>query len=225
MSGSGVVVHPRAPARRGAVRPVSWWGRAWARALEEAAYSEGDLRASRALARSGQVGQIIVDRGSFVATVSEGDDAWTVSVTCEPVTGWEMFLELVAAVSGRVAALLAGELPHDLVEQAEEAGVELLPYAGDLQWTCTCEPWTPPCRHALAVGLQVGWLLDRDPFVLMHLRGLTREELLSGLHARTEKGPREADADPDLEAAADAADRARRALELIAEGRPAEHLF
>lgn len=221
---SGAVVHPRAAARRGAVRPTSWWGRAWVRTLEEAAYAEADLKAARALARSGQIGQIIVDRGSVVATVAEGDDAWTVQVGCERVPDWEVYVELVAAASDRVASLLSGELPHELVEQADEAGVELLPYAGDLTWACTCDPWVPPCRHALAVGMQVGWLLDRDPLVLFHLRGLTREQLLARLHAH-QGAPAVEQPDPDVDVAAEAADRARRALELLAEHRPVDHLF
>ena len=110
---------------------------------------------------------------------------WTV-VGAVPVldgAGAEAFVETVAAESGRVAALLAGDLPHALVEHAEEAGVELLPYGGELGATCTCEAWTDPCPHALAVLLQLGQLLDEDPFVLLHLRGLPREELLARLHA------------------------------------------
>lgn len=231
---SGAVTHPRAAARRGAVRARSWWGKAWLRAVEESAYAEADLRAGRRLARSGDVGAITVDTGSFVAAVVEGDDAWTVHAQCEPAGPWEVFIELVAAAAGRVGALLAGDLPHELVEQAEDAGFELLPYAGDLSWTCTCDPWTPPCRHALAVAHQLGWLLDTDPFVLVQLRGLTREDLLARLHASRGELVEAGDAcdlecsgedDPDLEVALEAADRARRALDLLAEGRSADHLF
>lgn len=219
------VTHPRAASRRGAIRPASWWGRAWVRAVEEAAYTEKDLQVARSLARSGSIGQVTVDAGSFVAAVLEGDDAVTVGGTCERIDQWELFVELVAASSGRVGSLLAGDLPIDLVEQAEDSGLELLPYAGDLTWSCSCEPWTPPCRHALAVGYQVGWLLDADPFVLLHLRGLGREELLARLHARTHGPAPGGEPEPDVDAAVDAVDRARRALALLEEGRSADHLF
>ena len=101
----------------------------------------------------------------------------------------ETLVEIVAAEAGRVAALLSGELPHTLVEHAEEAGVELLPYGGELGSTCTCEAWTDPCPHALAVMYQLAWLVDADPFVLLHLRGLARDDLLSRLHERTEPAP------------------------------------
>jgi uncharacterized Zn finger protein len=229
------VVHPRAPARRGAVRASRWWARAWVRAIEEAAYAEEDLGGARRLARSGRIGPITVDAGRFVAVVEEADEAWTVSGGCAPLGASEraMFVELVAAASGRVAALLGGDLPHPLVEEGEEAGVELLPYAGDLTWTCSCDPRADPCRHALAVGYQVGRLVDADPFVLLHLRGLAREELLAAVHARVadadaDAGPADdpgSEDDPDLASALDAALRARRALALLEDGQPVEHLF
>ena len=60
-------------------------------------------------------------------------------------------VEVVAAEAGRAPALLAGELPHPLVEHAEEAGVELLPFGGELEASCTCDAWLDPCVHALAL--------------------------------------------------------------------------
>src|SRR3954471_16347258 len=117
----------------------------------------------------------------------------------------DALVESVAAETGRVAALLAGGLPHTLVEQAEEAGVELLPYGGELGSSCTCQAWTDPCPHALAVMYQLAWLIEGDPFVLLHLRGLARDELLALLHERTETGPAVGPEDPDVEVAVDAA--------------------
>jgi uncharacterized Zn finger protein len=124
----------------------------------------------------------------------------------------EALVEAVAAEAGRVAALLAGELPHTLVEHAEEAGVELLPYGGELGSTCTCDAWTDPCPHALAVLYQLAWLLEDDPFVLLHLRGLARDDLLARLHERTVTEAAAPDEDPDLDVAVDAALRAAALL-------------
>ena len=50
--------HGAFPARRGPSRMTTWWGKAWLRAVEEAAYTEGDLKVARALARAGEVGGI-----------------------------------------------------------------------------------------------------------------------------------------------------------------------
>ncbi len=195
----------------------TWWGKAWQRAVEEATYSEAELRPGRTHARRGDIGGITVDAGTVVAAVRDGEDAWTVEVAV-PVLDDDArraFVDVVAAESGRVAELLSANLPHDLVEHAEEVGVELLPYGGELAATCTCPHYLDPCAHAVAVLLQVGWLVDEDPLVLLAVRGLDREGLLAALHARTADASQERGAAvvgelaDDVELAVDAALRAR----------------
>ncbi len=222
----GRVTHGRLVAPRTGIR--SWWGKAWHRAVEEAAYVEQDLRAGRTIARRGEVGGISVAAGSLLAAVREGDDAWTVEVRVPVLADEERrsLVDVVAAEAGRIAALLAGELPYDLVEHAEELGVELLPYGGELAATCTCDAYLDPCRHALAVLIQSGWLVDADPLVLLAVRGLDREALLAELHERStgagldrdERIGGVTDLADDVEVAADAVLRARRLVELMEAG-------
>jgi uncharacterized Zn finger protein len=228
MSEPSATTHPRLPARRGG-GSGTWWSKAVVRAVEEAAFGDKDLRAGRALARSGAVGAITVSEGGAVAAVTDGHDAFTVEVTVPVLDGADAaaFIELVAAESGRIGALLAGQLPHALVEAVEEAGVELLPYGGELGSACTCEAWLDPCPHALAVLTQLVWLIQADPFVLTHLRGLSRERVLRDLHQLVRPAPGAAGGggpggDPtggtddvdDLVVAEDAAVRAARLLRL-----------
>lgn len=212
------VTHPRLPPRRG--NPgATWWSKAVLRAVEESAYTPAELRAGRALARAGAVGGITVDTGKAVAAVSERDDVRTVTIavpTLDPEEV-ELLVEVVASGAGHIGALIGGQLPHPFVESVEEAGVELLPYGGELGSTCTCVAWLDPCPHALAVLTQLAWLIQTDPFVLTHLRGLPREDLLARLHARQERSvggssPDDLDDGPDLDAALEAALRAARLL-------------
>ena len=223
------VVHPAVPRRRRAARATTWWGRAWTRAVEESAYSERDLVAARSLSRSGQLGGVTTDTGRFVAAVEDGAGLWTVSGTLPVLDGpaRASLVEAVAAEAGRIASLLAGDLPHALVEHAEEAGVELLPYGGELATECTCAAWVDPCVHGLAVLYQLTWLIEADPFVLLQLRGLPRDDLLAQLHAHQEAEPREAEPDvDDLDAGLDAALRAATLLRLLDEDdQPVDHLF
>jgi uncharacterized Zn finger protein len=211
------VVHPRLAPRRGA-RATTWWGKAWVRAIEEAAYADDELAAGRALARGGHVGAIAVAEGRYAATVDDRDVPFAVdgSMPVLAAADLDAFVEVVAAEAGRSAALLAGELPHRLVEHAEEAGVELLPYGGELGSSCGCAHWTDPCVHALAVLQQLAWLVDRDPLVLLHLRGLPREQLLSRLEGLRAAAAHQNGSDPalelDLDLAVDAALRAARLL-------------
>jgi uncharacterized Zn finger protein len=66
--------------------------------------------------------------------------------------------------------------------------------------------------HALAVMLQVAWLVDGDPWVLLRLRGLAPEDLQAEM---TETASREPDVvSDDLAVAMDAAVRAARVVAL-----------
>jgi uncharacterized Zn finger protein len=227
------IVHSRLAPRRSAARATRWWGKAWVRAVEESAYTETDLRTARSLARAGRVGGITVDVGEFVASVEDDGGLVTASGTLPVLDAASLaaLVETVAAESGRIAALLDGDLPHSLVEHADQMGVELLPYGAELASSCTCGFWADPCPHALAVLYQLAWLLEADPFVLLHLRGLPREQLLADLHARAVTADdRVEDASPghadDVDTALDAAVRAARILELVDEpDRRIEHLF
>ncbi len=208
------VTYSRIPPRRSTSRAATWWGRAWVRAVEEASYADSDLHTARGLSRSGGIGGITLDHGTVVAQVHHRADVWPVSATVpelDPVSR-RAFVEVVAGESGHLAALMAGELPHRLVEQAEEAGVELLPYGGELGSACPCGAWVDPCVHALALMLQVAWLVDGDPWVLLRLRGLSPDDLQAELAAAAPETP-DAAAD-DLAVAMDAAVRAARVVAL-----------
>jgi uncharacterized Zn finger protein len=187
--------------------------------VEEAAYADADLAAARSLARAGHVGQIATEPGRYIASVEDARGLWTVDGTIPVLddAGLAALVETVAAEAGRVAALLAGELPHDLVEQAEEAGAELLPSGPELGGTCGCDHWAEPCIHALAVLYQLAWLVDGDPLLLFQLRGLPRDGLLGRLHARR---PVETEVDRDLDLAVEAALYAARILDDPASGAP-----
>ena len=105
------VLHPRVPPRRSTVRATTWWGKAWVRAVEEAAYAEADLVAARTLARAGRVGQISTEPGRFVAAVEDPHGIWTVEGSLPVLDHRDVdaLVEAVAAESGRVAALLDGD--------------------------------------------------------------------------------------------------------------------
>jgi uncharacterized Zn finger protein len=216
---TSAVSFSRIPPRRSTTRAATWWGRAWVRAVEEASYSDSDLHAARALSRSGAIGGITLDHGSVVAACYDRSDVWSVRATVpglDPISR-RAFVDVVAGESGHLAALLVGDLPYRLVEQAEEAGVELLPYGGELGAACPCGSWVDPCVHALALMLQVAWLVDGDPWVLLRLRGLSPDDLHAELGARRSVAERAEDGepdDPDLAAAMDAAVRAARVVAL-----------
>lgn len=183
------VLRPLPPVR-GRGFAVSWWGRRWLRALEDTALDSARLTAGRRHARAGAVGAVAVRPGRITAVVRGRDGSGhRADVLLRRLTDaqWRRLLTAVADEAGHLAALLDGELPPRLVEDAAGAGVELLPGIGDLEPSCGCGAWDL-CEHAAALCYQMGRLLDEDPFLLMLLRGRGERELLTGLQRSGREG-------------------------------------
>lgn len=215
---SSVLTFAREPHRRGMVRVDSWWGRAFLRAIEELAYDDNQLSGARTLARSGRIGGLVVEAGRFASGVEDERGLWTV-IGAVPVLDGDSIAalgEVLGAAAERAEALLVGELPLDVAEHAEEAGVELVPYGEELAVTCTCGHWHAVCGHALAVLHQLCWTVDRDASVLLHLRGAERRELLQ---QHREKGQEPRPAAPAAEATRDQVDDVEIALDAVLRAR------
>ncbi|MCX4515448.1 SWF or SNF family helicase [Streptomyces sp. NBC_01619] len=175
------------PPARGRGFAQTWWGRAWLKALEDTALESEQLKKGRRQARDGAVGAVSVRPGRITAVVRDRDGtAYRSDVLLQELTGdeWHRFLDMAVDRAGHIAALLDREMPPHLVEDAADAGVELLPGIGDLEPECTCEAWDL-CPHTAALCYQVARLLDQDPFVLLLLRGRGERRLLDALQVRS----------------------------------------
>ncbi|ANN16549.1 hypothetical protein SD37_13390 [Amycolatopsis orientalis] len=166
----------------------TWWGKAWVEALEDRAKLDPNrLPRGRTYARKGTVSDLAVDTGEVTARV-QGSRAlpYRVTIHMRAFTGeqWESLLGMVGARLGHVAALLDGELPGELAEDARAAGADLLPGPGDLRPKCSCPDSANPCKHVAAVYYLVADEVDADPFVLFLLRGRPREAVLAELRSR-----------------------------------------
>ncbi|MFI6159238.1 SWIM zinc finger family protein [Micromonospora haikouensis] len=176
----------------------TWWGNAWIESMERTALDPEQLKKGRRYAFAGQVGSITVSPGRISAGVHDGDQYTPhdtiVRVGTLAAAEWDRLLDRVAAKAGHIAALLDRDMPHDLVQTADDAGVRLLPGYGDLDPECDCPSWDHPCRHAAALAYQAAWLLDRDPFVLLLMRGRGEAELMADLRRRNARRSVAADA-------------------------------
>ncbi|MFI9547428.1 SWF or SNF family helicase [Streptomyces sp. NPDC052016] len=179
------------PPARGRGFAQTWWGRAWLTALEGGALDGEQVRTGRRLARAGGVGAVSVRPGRLTAVVHDRDRTpHRADVLVDVLTDaqWDRFLDMTVERAGHVAALLDREMPPHLVEDAETAGIDLLPGLGDLEAQCDCGAWDH-CGHTAALCYQVARLLDQDPFVLLLLRGRAEQSLLDDLQARSGAEP------------------------------------
>ncbi|MDX3759276.1 SWIM zinc finger family protein [Streptomyces mirabilis] len=164
----------------------TWWGRAWLKALEDAALDSEPVKTGRRLARTGAVGAVSVRPGRVTAVVRDRDGtAHRSDVLLQELTEeqWDRFLDMAVERAGHVAALLDREMPPHLVEDAAASGVELLPGLGDLEAECDCGAWDH-CGHTAALCYQMARLLDQDPFALLLMRGRAEHTLLDELQSR-----------------------------------------
>ncbi|MFE4631958.1 SWF or SNF family helicase [Streptomyces sp. NPDC056773] len=197
-------IFPPLPPAPGRGFAATWWGHAWLRALEDSALDGQQLKQGRRYARAGAVGAVSVRPGGLTAVVRDPDGtAHRTDVLVQEFTEaeWDRLLGLAAAESGHIAALLDREVPPELAEDAAAAGVELLPGIGDLDPRCDCGEWDH-CPHTAALCYQVARLLDRDPFVLLLLRGRAEAGLVAELEERStaEAEPAQSPADAGVPA-------------------------
>ncbi|MGH7861828.1 MAG: SWIM zinc finger family protein [Candidatus Dormibacteraceae bacterium] len=69
-------------------------------------------------------------------------------------------------------------MPDTIEDAFSGRGVSLLPGGKrDFTTTCSCPDWGDPCKHVAGLCYLLASELDRDPFLLFELRGLSREQL------------------------------------------------
>jgi uncharacterized Zn finger protein len=185
----------------------TWWGRAWLEALEQRARLDPDrLPRGRDYARSGAVGELTLAPGEAKALVrGRKTEPYQVRIRVRRFADeeWDRVLEAIAARLGHAAALLDGELPPEIADDAAGAGLDLLPGGGEVGPRCDCPDDADPCKHSAAACYLIADALDADPFALFLLRGRTRDQVLAGIRARR-RGAGPADGAPGRRPDADA---------------------
>jgi len=165
----------------------TWWGRAWLEALEQRARLDPDrLPRGRAYARSGAVGELALAPGEARAQVQgRKTSPYEVRIRVRQFTDdeWNRVLAAISAQLGHAAALLDGELPSEIAQDAAAAGLDLLPGGGEIGPRCNCPDDADPCKHSAAACYLIADALDTDPFALFLLRGRTRDQILAGVRA------------------------------------------
>jgi hypothetical protein len=181
--------HPDRPDTE--VAPQAWAVR-WRAVLDElGAGAVRDIARAGALARRGAVEQLGIAPGRITGTVVE-DRLDPRAVTIDwPLPGDDAWARAIAVLADQLrftAALLEGDLPPDADGVLAAAGVPLLPTVDDLAPRCDgeeCESW---CRHALAVHEAVATRIEREPALLLRLRGRRADELLRTLRTEPSGG-------------------------------------
>jgi uncharacterized Zn finger protein len=180
----------KAKSKRGAIGDT-WWSKRWVGVLESFGWSNR-LERGRRYARSGQVLDFKLAPGKVTARVQGSmPKPYSVSIEIKPITdeAWKRVEEEMAQKAIFAAKLLAGEMPHNIEEAFDAAGMALFPESSkDIKTDCSCPDSANPCKHIAAVYYILAEEFDRDPFMLFKLRGKTKDEITGSLRKKRTAG-------------------------------------
>jgi uncharacterized Zn finger protein len=189
----------KAKSQRGAFG-TTWWGERWEEILKGFNISNRLQRAKR-YARKGQVVSIEVEEGRVTSAVQGSRaDPYDVSIRLRPYDEAEgdALVDAFRHQPYFAAALLAGEMPPEVEDVVERAGLHLFPEReADLETDCSCPDWSNPCKHIAAVYLLLAEEFDRDPFLLFRLRGMRQGALMDRIGGDIEAALGDEDEAPD----------------------------
>jgi uncharacterized Zn finger protein len=171
---------PAAPAAQ------TWWGEKWLKTLQRFGW-KGRLANGRLYAQEGRVTEFHVESGRIVAKVlGTRPEPYEVEIRLKPLpdTDWDLVVEIMSCQALFAAQLLASDMPPDVEEAFEAAHAPLFPRnKEDLQAKCSCPDYANPCKHIAAAYYVTADHFDQDPFLIFHLRGRSRDQLLGMLRA------------------------------------------
>ena len=170
----------------------TWWGRRFIEALEE--FTDADrLARGRSYASGGRILSYEIKGGTVQAKVRGSinpyfgvyvEPTYTTTVTMKPIAraDWTKVIADLSSKAGFVAKLLLNEMPDTIEAAFSLHGVELLPHRKkDFTTSCSCPDYYNPCKHIAGVCYLLSSVLDRDPFLMFELRGLSRDDLRAEL--------------------------------------------
>lgn len=174
----------------------SWWGQKFIAALE-AFTDSGRLSRGRSYAKGGKVLNFEIQNGLVTAHVRGSvnpyfgvykEPLYTTTIEFKPISSekWVAVIALISSKASLISRLLLNEIPDNIEDSFAQLGLNLLPRSRkDFKADCSCPDYSNPCKHIAGVHYLVAAELDRDPFLLFELRGLSRKDLLKEL----EKSP------------------------------------
>lgn len=176
----------------------TWWGNKFIEALETFT-DPGRLGRGRSYARGGKVKSFKIDDGVVMAEVRGSvnpyygvytEPLYKTQIEFQPISQakWAVAIAQMASKASFISKLLLNEMPDNIEDAFSSLGLHLLPHnRKDFKTSCSCPDDSNPCKHIAGVYYLVAAELDKDPFLLFELRGLSKAVLQNEL-AKTPLG-------------------------------------
>ena len=170
----------------------TWWGQRFIEALER--FTDiARLGRGRSYARNGRILSYKLADGTVTARVRGSinpyfgvyeEPIYRTSITIKAISraDWTKVIRQISARADLVIRLLLNEMPDDIEDVFSSLNLHLLPHSErDFKTSCSCPDSANPCKHIAGVYYLLASDLDRDPFVMFELRGLSRDDLRAEL--------------------------------------------
>ena len=166
----------------------TWWGQKFIEAIEKLTDS-GRLSRGRSYARGNKVKSFDIKDGIVTAQVRGSvnpyfgvykEPLYITTIEFQPISAakWSAAIAHIASKASLISRLMLNEIPDNIEDSFKQLNLNLLPGSRkDFDSSCSCPDWSNPCKHIAGVYYLVAAELDRDPFLLFELRGLSRDDL------------------------------------------------
>ena len=166
----------------------TWWGQKFIEAIEKLTDS-GRLSRGRSYARGNKVKSFDIKDGIVTAQVRGSvnpyfgvykEPLYITTIEFQPISAakWSAAIAHIASKASLISRLMLNEIPDNIEDSFQQLNLNLLPGSRkDFDSSCSCPDWSNPCKHIAGVYYLVAAELDRDPFLLFELRGLSRDDL------------------------------------------------
>lgn len=166
----------------------TWWGKRFIDALESFTDS-ARLGRGRSYARNGKIKSYEIKDGVITAKVRGSvnpyfgvykEPTYNTKIEIKAISrqDWSKAIAYLGSKASLIAKLLMNEVPDNIDEAFSTLNLQLLPRdRRDFKTTCSCPDSGNPCKHIAGVYYLVASELDRDPFLLFELRGISRNTL------------------------------------------------
>ncbi|OFX69188.1 MAG: hypothetical protein A2X12_11445, partial [Bacteroidetes bacterium GWE2_29_8] len=160
---------------------LTWWGKEWLNSLSNIDY-DNRLPRGRSYANKGAVKSIEIKENTIIAKVKGSRVTPYKVIVMIPMFNEKQKKDLSEAIQQNqhlLAKLLNKELSPDIKDLALSKGIKLFPTSWrDFEMNCNCPDWAVPCKHLAAVVYLIANEIDKNPFLLLTLRGFDIETLI-----------------------------------------------
>lgn len=160
------------------------WGKEWINSILKVGRPFRMQRGIEYANDEERIDNLIINKGQIFGTVQgTAPTPYRVKILFKtiPEDGWEKIVEELSSKIINLINLLEGVLPEEIFDIFERNDYPLFLDADKLDATCSCPDQAVPCKHIAAIILYIARVLDYDPFIILKIRGKSKEGILKML--------------------------------------------